>query len=223
MTDAPTHQGTQLPGLSADTLACQRGGRRVFDDLSFDLGPGEALILRGPNGSGKSSLLRLLAGFLAPASGEIRWNGESIDRDMAAHRGRLHYVGHLDPVKPSLTAAENLRSNANVMGRALSIEDALKHFDLSRLADLPVRVLSAGQKRRLNLARLAASGRPLWLLDEPTIGLDLNATERLEALLDDHRRADGMAIIATHIGLKVEDAKEIVLEPVKAPTMVAGD
>ena len=206
MTDANSEKG-----LRAESLACQRGGRLVLEGLSFALGPGEALILRGPNGSGKSSLLRLLAGFLDPAGGTITWNGQTIAKDMAAHRARLHYVGHLDPVKPALTAWENLHSTSELMGQTLDLNAALRHFGLDHLADLPGRVLSAGQKRRLNLARLAASGRPLWLLDEPTIGLDLRATEQLEALLSEHRRPDGIAIIATHIGLKVPGAQDISL------------
>lgn len=209
----------QEKGLRANGLACMRGGRLVFENLSFTLGPGEALILRGPNGSGKSSLLRLLAGFLDPAEGAILWNGMPATKDMPAHRARLHYVGHLDPVKPMLSALENLRSMAELSGRMLDLDAALKHFHLDGLADLPGRVLSAGQKRRLNLARLAASGRPLWLLDEPTIGLDLRATEQLEILLDEHRRSDGIAIIATHIGLNVPGAQELTLD--RATTVTA--
>ena len=210
MTDSNSEKG-----LRAESLSCLRGGRLVFEDLSFALGPGEALILRGPNGSGKSSLLRLLAGFIDPAGGTITWNGETVAKDMAVHRARLHYVGHLDPVKPTLTARENLRSTSELMGRMLDPDAALRHFGLDHLADLPGRVLSAGQKRRLNLARLAAAGRPLWLLDEPTIGLDLRATEQLEALLDEHRRSDGIAIIATHIGLKVPGAQDISLADIQ--------
>ena len=188
-----------------------RGGRRVFAGLSFSLGPGEVLVLRGPNGSGKSSLLRLLAGFLAPAGGELVWAGAKVAEDAAAHRLRLHYVGHADALTGALTARENLAFAAALNGAPGDrVAGALAGFDLLALADVPARFLSAGQKRRVALARLLTGRRPLWLLDEPGVGLDAASRARLEQALADHRRAGGLAVLATHGDVAVEDA--LVLE-----------
>ena len=188
-----------------------RGGRRVFAGLSVSLGPGEVLVLRGPNGSGKSSLLRLLAGFLAPAGGELVWAGAKVAEDAAAHRLRLHYVGHADALKGALTARENLAFAAALSGAAGDrVAGALEGFDLLALADLPARFLSAGQKRRVALARLLTGRRPLWLLDEPGVGLDAESRARLEQALAEHRRAGGLAVLAAHGDVAVEDA--LVLE-----------
>jgi heme exporter protein A len=191
-----------------------RGGRQVFADLSFALRPGEVLVLRGPNGSGKSSLLRLLAGFLAPAAGRLAWAGARIADDLAAHRARLHYVGHLDAVKSLLTVRENLGFAAALGGTGEGgLEAALEGFDLGALAEVPARHLSAGQKRRLALARLLAGARPLWLLDEPGVGLDAANRARLEAALAAHRAAGGLAVLATHGDVAVEDALLLELDP----------
>ena len=191
-----------------------RGGRQVFADLSFALRPGEVLVLRGPNGSGKSSLLRLLAGFLAPAAGRLAWAGARIADDLAAHRARLHYVGHLDAVKSLLTVRENLAFAAALGGTGEGgLEAALEGFDLGALAEVPARHLSAGQKRRLALARLLAGARPLWLLDEPGVGLDAANRARLEAALAAHRAAGGLAVLATHGDVAVEDALLLELDP----------
>jgi heme exporter protein A len=193
---------------------CVRGGRRVFGGLSFALAPGEVLVLRGPNGSGKSSLLRLLAGFLAPAGGQLAWDGAPLADDPAAHRRRLHYIGHADALKGALSARENLTFAAALNGSASGrIEDALAGFDLLALADLPVRYLSAGQKRRLALARLLAGERPLWLLDEPGVGLDTANRARLEQALAAHRQAGGLAVLATHGDVAVEDGLVLELGP----------
>jgi heme exporter protein A len=200
--------------LTADELVCVRGGRQVFAGLSFALAPGEVLVLRGPNGSGKSSLLRLLAGFLAPAAGRLAWAGDRVADDLAAHRARLHYVGHLDAVKSLLTVRENLAFAAALGGAgAGGLEAALGGFDLAPLADLPARYLSAGQKRRLALARLLAGARPLWLLDEPGVGLDAANRERLEQALAEHRAAGGLAVLATHGDVAVENALLLELGP----------
>ncbi len=190
-----------------------RGGRQVFAGLSFALAPGEVLVLRGPNGSGKSSLLRLLAGFLAPAAGWLAWAGTAIGDDLAAHRARLHYVGHLDAVKSLLTVRENLAFAAALGGGAGGLEVALGGFDLAPLAEVPARYLSAGQKRRLALARLLAGARPLWLLDEPGVGLDAANRTRLEQALATHRAAGGLAVLATHGDVAVEDALLLELGP----------
>ncbi len=191
-----------------------RGGRRVFAGLSFALAPGDVLVLRGPNGSGKSSLLRVLAGFLAPAAGRLAWAGAGVADDLAAHRARLHYVGHVDAVKSLLTVRENLAFAAALGGApADGLGVALGGFDLEALADVPARHLSAGQKRRLALARLLAGARPLWLLDEPGVGLDAANRARLEQALAAHRAAGGLAVLATHGDVAVEDALLLELEP----------
>lgn len=171
------------------------------------------LLLRGPNGSGKSSLLRMLAGFLRPAAGQILWQAAPIACDLAAYRVRLHYVGHADAIKSALTAKENLAFAVALSGAAARIAAALDGFGLERLADVPGRLLSAGQRRRLALSRLLAVDKPLWLLDEPAVGLDAPNRARLEQALAQHRAGGGIAIIATHGDIDVADALVLDLEP----------
>jgi heme exporter protein A len=178
----------------------------VFEALSFRLGPGDGLVLRGPNGSGKSTLLRLLAGFLRPSAGSLAWDGATVAADAPEHRARLHFVGHADPLKPLLTVAENLGFAAGLAGGADVIARALAGFGLEAQAATPARFLSSGQKRRANLARLLAGARPLWLLDEPGVGLDTASRALLEAAIAAHRAADGMCLLATHGDVAVRDA-----------------
>lgn len=183
-----------------------RGGRLVFAHLSFHLEPGEALVLRGPNGSGKSTLLRLLAGFLRPSSGAIGWDGTTFSPASPEHRARLAFVGHADPVKPLLSVAENLRFAGALAGAgAVPVAAGLAAMHLEELADTPGRFLSSGQKRRTNLARLALGARPLWLLDEPGVGLDRASRARLERAIDAHRAGGGICILATHGDVAVRD------------------
>jgi len=208
--------------LEARDLACLRGERVVFAGLSFALVPGGALLLTGANGAGKSSLLRLLAGLLAPVEGRLLWGGRDALADRAEHATRLRYVGHGDALKPALTARENLAFHARLWGG--EVGPALEALGLAPLADLPARVLSAGQRRRLGLARLALglppagpppdarlAPAPLWLLDEPTTGLDAASVERLGALLARHRAAGGMVVAATHLPLPMPGAAELRL------------
>jgi heme exporter protein A len=183
------------PWLAASALACRRGGRLVFDGLDLALSPGEALVLRGPNGSGKSSLLRLLAGLLRPEAGRIAWAGQPIGAD---HRARLHFIAHGDALKPALTTRETLELAAALAGGPSSVGPALEALALTPLAEVPTRFLSAGQRRRAALARLLASPRPLWLLDEPGVGLDRASRDRLEAAIDRHRADGGIVVVATH-------------------------
>lgn len=186
----------------ATDLACVRGERPVFRGARFSLSGGDALALVGPNGAGKSSLLRVLAGLLPAAGGRLTWNGTSVVEDPDAHRARLHYLGHLDAVKPALTPRETLTFQAQLRGNdgdlALS---ALEALGIAGLADLPGRFLSQGQRRRVALARLRATPARLWLLDEPMLGLDADAVSRLADLIDTHRSHGGMVIVATHGGL----------------------
>ena len=209
MTTGPSSGAAGMePGagsLAADGLACVRGGRLVFAELGFHLEAGDALLLRGPNGAGKSTLLRLLAGFLAPSAGHLAWNGEPVGTGSPEHRARLQFVGHADPIKPLLSVAENVAFAAALAGGTAALDVALAQFDLVRLADTPARFLSSGQKRRTNLARLVASRRPLWLLDEPGVGLDRHSRHRLEAVIAGHRRAGGVCVIASHGDVAVDD------------------
>lgn len=204
-------QGVLQPeGLIAQDLAVFRGERLVFRDLGFGIARGEALLLAGPNGSGKSTLLRVLAGLLSPIAGSLTWDGADVFADRATHAARVAYLGHQDAVKPGLSAAENLAFSARISGGDAIA--ALAAHGLEDLADLPARMLSAGQKRRLALARLGLSGGMLWLLDEPTLGLDTASVERLGAVLAAHRARGGMVIAATHLPLPLPDAGELRLD-----------
>jgi heme exporter protein A len=199
------------PLFRAENLACYRGGRPVFAGLPFSVAAGGALILRGPNGSGKSSLLRLMSGLARPEAGELRWDEVPVRDDPAAHRARIHFIGHLDALKPALGVEEMLEFWASMRGGAPQIGAALAHFDLMRLAPLPCRLLSAGARRRLALARLIASPADLWLLDEPTNGIDAGAEANLLSAIAAHRAQGGMVVIATHADLDLPNAATLSL------------
>ena len=207
--------GNTDSGFAARGLACVRGERSVFAGVGFAVAPGGALLLTGPNGSGKSSLLRLLAGLLAPAAGTITWHGAPVDDDPEAHHARLRYVGHLDAVKPVLTVAENLTFWAGLLGSPDGASEAAKRaldrLGIGHLADVPAQLLSAGQRRRLGLARLVAAPAPLWLLDEPTVTLDSASVAIVETMIAEHRAAGGLAVVATHAGLAAPDAATLDL------------
>ena len=205
-------------------MACIRGERPVFSGVSFRLERGGALALVGPNGSGKSSLLRILSGLLKRAGGTLTWDGAPVDDDWAAHRGRLHYVGHLDAVKPTLTVAENLDGWARFRGAVRASPDALATLGIEELADVPGRFLSAGQKRRLALARVLATPAPLWLLDEPTVTLDAAAAARVTTMIAAHRGDGGMAIVATHGEIALDGAQRLDLGSyaIAADALLAG-
>ena len=195
--------------LQAAGLAAFRGERLVFSDVDLAVAAGGALLLTGPNGSGKSTLLRVLAGLLRPAGGTLLWEAEDALADLALHARRVAYVGHQDAVKPGLTAAENLRFAARLRGSSVRV--ALAAVGLDELADLPGRMLSAGQRRRLALARLVLSGAPLWLLNEPTLGLDAASVERFGSVLEAHRAGGGIVVAATHLPLPLDGAAEFAL------------
>ena len=188
--------------FSGTGLSCTRGDRVVFQGLSFRLDDGGLVELRGANGSGKSSLLRMMAGLLTPTAGTLAWNGAPIDQDMDAHRARTNYVGHLDGVKGMLTVAENLKFWMTFRGSATGSQDlyalALATFKIANLADVPARYLSAGQRRRVALARLLVCPARLWLLDEPATALDTEAQAALDHATATYLGAGGMVIMSTH-------------------------
>lgn len=191
--------------FSGTGLTCMRGGRVVFAGLDFDVGSGRALLLVGPNGSGKSSLLRLMSGLAPPLAGSIAWNGEAIAETPDQHVSRLHYVGHLDAVKPSLTVSENLAAWVALRGADGDAARGLKRFGLLNLADMPARLLSAGQRRRLALARIAASPADLWLLDEPTVALDRDSVAVLDAAIADHLAGGGIVVLSSNVDVGLAD------------------
>jgi heme exporter protein A len=195
-------------GLAALKLSCQRGGRTIFRDLSFQLAPGEALLVTGPNGAGKTSLLRQIAGLLPLAGGELRLEGAAPD---AVLPELCHYVGHVNAVKASLSVGENLAFWADYLEDGRNLKSALASFGLTELSDLPAGLLSAGQKRRLALSRLFAAPRPIWLLDEPQSSLDAASVKLLDAAVKDHLEAGGIALVASHTPLKTKFAHELAL------------
>ena len=196
------------PLFGGDGIACVRGARLVFRGLNFALAAGDALVLTGPNGSGKSSLLRLMAGLSSPAAGKISWDRTDIAKDRQTHATRLHYVGHATGAKAALTAGEDLAfwSAFRLQDHGPAQQRALEQFGLGSRTSFPVRFLSSGQKRRLALARLVAAPAPLWLLDEPTVGLDSEGQAALEAAIADHRAAGGIAVIASHTAIALGEA-----------------
>ena len=194
--------------LTGNDLVCIRGERTVFEGLSFSIGESDAIVLRGANGSGKSTLLRLMAGLLHPYSGVVTWNKLDISQDIHTHGANIHYVGHQDAIKPLLTVAENLSFAASLKASEFNLRNALEAFSLINLTDLPARLLSAGQRRRLALSRLIASQAPLWLLDEPTVSLDGSAVTMLLSAIAAHRAGGGMVVVAAHGPLNLPDATE---------------
>ncbi len=180
--------------LEVSDLSVARGGLRVLEGVGLALSPGQALVLRGPNGIGKTTLLRTIAGLQPPLSGVLRAAPES-----------LVYAGHADGIKPTLSVSENLRFWAHVFGNR-EISAALEAYDLGALADRPAGLLSAGQKRRLGLARLLVTGRTVWLLDEPTVSLDRDAVAMFARSVTAHLATGGAALLATHIDLGLEAA-----------------
>ncbi|MCB4767243.1 heme ABC exporter ATP-binding protein CcmA [Ancylobacter sp. Lp-2] len=192
-------------------VACRRGARELFRGLGFTVPAGRALVVTGPNGAGKSSLLRLLAGLASPVSGSIRLEGAP---EPDAYREQVHYLGHLDAHKLALSASANLGFWRDLLGgvdqgAALKVEDALEAVGLGGLGGLPVAVLSAGQKRRLALARLLVTERPLWILDEPTTALDARAQALFAALARAHVEKGGLLVAATHAPLDLGPSESL--------------
>jgi heme exporter protein A len=192
--------------LVAENLSVARGDRPVFSGLSFSLTSGEALVVTGANGSGKSTLLKTIAGFLKPSAGTVRLENPTGGDSEAA----LHYLGHLNALKPALTVGENLAFWRRFFGNPKAqVEAALEEVGLAGLGDLPAGYLSAGQKRRVAIARLLVSERPLWLVDEPTAALDKPSEQMFATLLRRHLDAGGLTVAATHLPLQIESPKRL--------------
>jgi heme exporter protein A len=203
--------------LVVANLACSRAGRRILEGVSFALSDGEALVVTGRNGAGKSTLLAVLAGRLAAEAGTIRLDGAG-ERTLSEC---LHLVGHRDALKTALTAEENLAFARDLLGDPfLTPRAALETVGLEHAAKLPVAYLSAGQRRRVALARLLVAHRPLWLLDEPTSALDAASQETLLALMNRHLAGGGQIAVATHQDLALRNAKELRIERTNPPPSV---
>ena len=195
--------------LTGDKLSAVRGGRALFLDLAFAVDAGAALLVTGPNGAGKTTLIRTIAGLMRPAAGRIRLEGGAPDHALSE---QCHYVGHLSAVKAGLTVGENASFWNRFLGGARDrLEAALATFGLAALRDIPAGYLSAGQKRRLGLARLLLAERPIWLLDEPTASLDSAAQDVLTRVVNNHLSAGGLAVAATHTPLGFANSRELRL------------
>lgn len=193
--------------LEAENLAGERGGDTIFADLTFGLDSGEALVVTGPNGSGKSTLLRIIAGLLDRQTGRVELTDEGVSVPVA---GACHYLGHQNAMKPVLSVRENLLFWQKFNGAAaLDIDEALEAVDLPGVEHLPFGYLSTGQKRRVSIAKLLVSHRPLWIVDEPTAGLDKASEARFAELMRDHMRDGGLIVAATHIPLGLEGVKTL--------------
>jgi heme exporter protein A len=187
--------------LAASELECVRGDRTLFSGLSFAVAPGAGLLVQGANGAGKTSLLRIAVGLAAPARGDMTWDGRPIRSLGPTYRREVLYCGHPNALKDDLTAVENVRAAAALAGRSITSDaarGALAQVGVTAAADLPVRNLSQGQKRRTALARLALDGAKLWVLDEPLAALDVGGAEWLAGMLDAHLAAGGMALVTSH-------------------------
>ena len=197
--------------IDVTNLTVTRGVLPVLSGVSFSLAEGEALVLRGPNGVGKTTLLRTVAGLQPPLDGEVNAPSDS-----------FAYAGHADGLKATLTVSENLTFWADVFGTK-DVSSALAAFELAALTDRPAGMLSAGQKRRLGLARLLVTGRPVWILDEPTVSLDVDAVEMFAAAIRSHLSGGGSALMATHIDLGLQEARLMDVTPFRAKPLETGD
>ncbi|MFY9129917.1 MAG: cytochrome c biogenesis heme-transporting ATPase CcmA [Limnohabitans sp.] len=187
--------------FSVSNLSCSKGDKRLFSGVSFTLQPGQWLHLEGDNGVGKTSLLRLACGLSALENGEITWNHQAVSKDPQTFRANLAYLGHQLALKDDLSPLENLQTDAAIVGRQLTASDAkqaLAQMGLRGREDLPVRVLSQGQKRRTALARLLVSSAKLWVLDEPFVALDTLAQNALSEVINAHLAKQGMVLLTSH-------------------------
>lgn len=201
--------------LTVHDLACARGERTLFTGMNFELQQGELLLVQGGNGRGKTSLLRLLTGLAQPLAGEIRWRGAVIAGCREQYHREMAYLGHLNGIKDELTPVENLRMGAELARAPMTeavAEQALADIGLARCLDLPSRVLSFGQRRRVALAGLVKAGARLWILDEPLTGLDVHGVALVEGLLRNHVDQGGMVVMTTHQPLALDGVRVVPLQ-----------
>ncbi len=205
--------------LSIDNLIVKRGERTVLSAVTVAVNTGQSLLLTGPNGAGKTTLIRTIAGFLAPASGTVSLEGGDPELDLAQ---QCHFVGHSNGVKPSLTVGENLKfwaaylGGENAKANGARVTSTIEALGLEDLGGIEAAYLSAGQKRRVGLARLLVADRPLWLLDEPTVSLDAASATQLAKLINVHTSKGGLAVIATHLPMALERTLDLRLQPALA-------
>lgn len=203
-----------MPILEARAITCVRGERELFSGLNLQVFAGECLHIRGENGVGKTSLLRLLTGLSPPDEGQILWDGKSIKEDARSYRRKLLFLGHRDALKEDLTAIENLRMYAAIDGVALSEEDAfksLRRFGLRGREDLPVNFLSAGQKKRVLMARMVSRNAQIWILDEPFNALDVRAVQELQEVISEHLASNGSVVLTSHQPLSMVNLRALDL------------
>lgn len=213
--------------LSVHDLACARGDRLLFRHMNFSVAAGEMLLVQGGNGQGKTSLLRLLTGLARPEEGEVHWRGKPLGKQREAFHAEMMYLGHANGVKDDLNPMENLRFAEGLQGRAFDEAKAaamLERLGLSRCLDLPCRVLSFGQRRRVALAALLLAGATLWILDEPLTGLDVHAVALMEGLIRDHLLQGGTVVATTHQALNLEGipVQRLLVGNVAIPELSCG-
>lgn len=200
--------------LEARAISCVRGERELFADLHLQVFAGQCLHVRGENGVGKTSLLRLLTGLASPESGDVLWNSHSIQKEASEYHSKLLFLGHRDALKEDLSAIENLRMYAAIDGIALSEQDAfstLWRFGLKGREDLPVNCLSAGQKKRVLMARMVTRQAQVWILDEPFNALDAHAVQELEGLIAEHLEGNGLVVLTSHQPLAIPGLRALDL------------
>ena len=200
--------------LEVRKIACVRGERELFSGIDFQVLPGQCLHIRGENGVGKTSLLRLLTGLASPESGEVLWNGHSIKKNVSEYHSKLLFLGPRDALKEDLSAIENLRMYAATDGITLSEQDAfasLWRFGLKGREDLPVNCLSAGQKKRVLMARMLTRRAQIWILDEPFNALDAHAAAELQGLIAEHLQHDGLVVLTSHQPLTIDGLRVLDL------------
>ncbi|KAL5537785.1 hypothetical protein UlMin_045381 [Ulmus minor] len=204
-----------LPRLILKNVSCMRNAQQILRNVNISLHDGGALVLTGANGSGKTTFLRMLAGFSRPSAGEILWNGHDITKSGVFHQYKLqlNWLSLKDAIKDRISVLDNVQWFEVLEGKMGKSLPALQVMGLGRLAKEKARMLSMGQRKRLQLARLLAIDRPIWLLDEPSVALDDEGVKLLEHIIAEHRKNGGIVIVTTHLPIQIEDAMLLRLPP----------